>query len=243
MNPLNTNKPVVIGITGASGSIIGFQMVRELLQMGISVELIMTEKSFQVIFEELGYRVTGQSEEDKSRNLIDHLKLAPQKASLLQVFGNNRLDAPSSSGTHLTQGMVIIPCSMGTLGKVANGIGDNLVCRSADVTLKENRKLIIVPRETPLNQIHLKNMLTLSQAGALIVPPVLSFYLPDFNAPASNPMAGQINYIIGKCLDLLGLEHQLHPRWGEQAQPASESSFEPSSNASFSGDTSLPFSY
>ncbi len=234
----HSNHPVVVGITGASGSVIGFQMVRILLQMNRPVELIMTEKSLQVIFQELGYQVTGQSDEMKSRNLVEHLKLDSQKAELLRIFGNNRLDAPSSSGTHLTRGMAIIPCSMGTLGKIAGGIGDNLVCRSADVTLKENRKLVLVPRETPLNQIHLKNLLTLSQAGALIVPPVLSFYLPEFSTSTpQNPLAGQINYIIGKCLDLLEVEHQLHPRWGDPADVnVSEST---TSNTPM--DTSLPF--
>jgi 4-hydroxy-3-polyprenylbenzoate decarboxylase len=99
---------------------------------------------------------------------------------------------------------------MGTLGKIANGISDNLVTRSADVTIKEARKLIIVPRESPMSAIHLKNQLTLAQCGVVMIPPVLTFYLKEFHS-----LEGQINYTVGKVLDHLGLEHDLHPRWGD----------------------------
>ncbi len=204
------NLPVVVGITGASGSVIGFRFIRELLAMEIPVELVMTEKSLQVIFDELHIRISGANETEKVAHLISFMKLDASKVNLLRIFGNQQLDAPPSSGTHLTRGMVIIPCSMGTMGRIAAGIGDNLVARSADVTMKENRKLIIVPRESPFNQIHLRNMLTLSQSGALIVPPMLTFYLPDFES-----MNGQINYILGKVFDLLQIPHQLYTRWGD----------------------------
>ncbi len=201
------NKPIVVGITGASGSVLGFRLIEELLRLDQCVELVMTEKSYQVIFEETGLKIAGQS---KSSTVIRHLGLSDSYIEKLSVFENNRLDAPPSSGTHLTQGMVIIPCSMGTLGRVANGITDNLVARAADVTLKEHRKLVIVPRESPLNQIHLRNLLTLSQCGVVVIPPVLSFYLPDFGT-----MEGQINYTVGKVLDQFGFEHDLYTRWGQ----------------------------
>ncbi len=202
-------KPVVIGITGASGSVLGFRTIKELLLLNQPVELVMTEKSLQVILEETGLKISGQTE-DKRHNVIQYLNLPEDKAELLAIYGNNRLDAPPSSGTHLTQGMVIVPCSMGTLGRVASGITDNLVARAADVTMKEHRKLIIVPRESPLNPIHLKNLLTLSQCGVVIIPPMLSFYLPDFQS-----LEGQINYTVGKILDQLGFEHTLYERWGQ----------------------------
>ncbi len=201
-------KPVVVGITGASGSVLGFRLIEELIRLEQHVELVMTEKSYQVIFEETGLKIAGQ---DKALNVIRHLKMPDERVAQLQVFENNRLDAPPSSGTHLTQGMVVIPCSMGTLGRVANGITDNLVARAADVTLKEHRKLVIVPRESPLNQIHLRNLMTLSQCGAVIIPPMLSFYLPDFGT-----IRGQIDYTVGKVLDQLGFEHDLYTRWGQQ---------------------------
>ncbi|MEM0951899.1 MAG: UbiX family flavin prenyltransferase [Cyanobacteria bacterium P01_H01_bin.74] len=203
--PKLTTKPIVVGITGASGSILGFQLIQELLILDQPVSLIMTEKSYQVIFEETGLKLGGR---DKSRKVIQHIQLDDDKVDLLSVYENHRLDAPASSGTHLTGGMAVIPCSMGTLGRIANGITDTLVARAADVTLKEHRKLIVVPRESPLNQIHLKNLMTLSQCGAVILPPMLSFYLPDFGS-----IDGQINYTVGKVLDQLGFEHTLYTRW------------------------------
>ena len=200
--------PLVVAITGASGSVIGFRFVKIALEMGIPVELVMTEKSLQVIYEELEYKVSGATEEEKAQRLLQHLGL-PTDAPL-RFFGNHRLDAPPASGTHLTRGMVIVPCSMGTLGRIAAGIGDNLVARSADVCLKEGRPLVLVPRESPLNQIHLRNMLTLSKIGAHMVPPMLTFYLKDFSS-----VEGQINYVLGKIFDVLRIPHQLSPRWGE----------------------------
>lgn len=201
--------PMIVGITGASGSLIGFRCVKTLIQMGIPVELVMTEKSLQVIFDELQFKVTGSSEKEKAQHILDHLGIS-DAIEMLNVYGNQRLDAPPASGTHLTQGMIIIPCSMGTLGRLSAGIGDNLVARAADVTLKEGRPLVLVPRESPLNQIHLRNLMTMQQAGAHIVPPMLTFYLPDFE-----DMDGQIRYVIGKVLDVMKIPHSLFTRWGE----------------------------
>ena len=210
----STNKPVILGITGASGSILGFRLLKELLSLRQPVELVMTEKAIPVILEEMKLKIGGGSTEEKMSQILSGLGLSQEYAEFLKLYGNNRLDAPPSSGTHLTQGMVIMPCSMGTLGRIANGISDNLVSRAADVTLKEHRKLILIPRESPFNAIHLKNMLTLSQMGVVLIPPMLSFYLPDFYS-----LDGQINYTLGKVLDQLGLEHDLYTRWGQQENP------------------------
>jgi len=199
-----------VGMTGASGSILGFRLIEELLRLNQPVELVLTQKTLPVVFEELGLKLTGDDAE-RVASILSFLNLPEDKAALLSLYDNNHLGAPPASGTHLTQGMVIVPCSMGTLGKIANGIGDNLVCRAADVALKESRKLIIVPRETPLNQIHLRNMLTLSQCGVHLIPPMLSFYQRDFNS-----VEGQVNYTVGKILDHLGFEHTLYTRWGEK---------------------------
>jgi 4-hydroxy-3-polyprenylbenzoate decarboxylase len=199
-------KPVVVAITGASGSVLGFELIRVLLQIGKPVELVLTEKAYPVIFTETGLKVSG----NKALTLIQHLKMPESYATQLCVFENNRLDAPPSSGTHLTQGMVVIPCSMGTLGRIANGITDTLAARAADVTMKEGRKLILVPRESPFNGIHLRNMLSLSQMGVCILPPMLTFYLPDFG-----DIEGQIAYTIGKVLDQFGFDHNLYNRWGQ----------------------------
>ena len=206
---LNANaKPVVVGLTGASGTVLGLRLVEELLRLDQRVELVLTQKTLPVMFEELGLKLIG-SEEERVAAILGFLNLPDTKADLLALYDNNHLGAPPASGTHLTQGMVIMPCSMGTLGKIANGIADNLVCRAADVTLKEHRKLILIPRETPFNQIHLKNMLALSQCGVHLIPPMLSFYQRDFHS-----IDGQINYTVGKVLDHLGFEHDLYTRWG-----------------------------
>ncbi len=205
-----THRSVVVGITGASGSIIGFRLVEELLRLQVPVELVFSNKALPVIFEEMNLSLnTGDSSVNET--IVSFLKLPLDRAPLLKIWNNQNLGASPSSGTHLTQGMVVAPCSMGTLAKIANGTSDNLVCRAADVTLKESRKLILIPRETPLNAIHLKNMLTLSQLGVAMIPPMLSFYLPDFNS-----IDGQINYTVGKVLDQLGLNHDLYTRWGQQ---------------------------
>lgn len=207
---MSQDTPIVVGITGASGSLLGFRLVEELLKLNVPVELTMTEKSFQVIFEEINLKVAGH---DKSMTVIQHLGLPEEKADLLKIYNNNDLGAAPSSGTHMTRGMVVIPCSMGTLGRIANGITDTLVARAADVTIKEHRKLIIVPRESPFNQIHLKNLTTLSQCGAVIMPPMLTFYLPDFGT-----IEGQVNYTLGKILDQFGFGHDLYTRWGKQTE-------------------------
>ena len=128
----------------------------------------------------------------------------------LHILEKKNYFSPPASGSFRHDGMVIGPCSMGTAARIANGISDDLVTRSADVTIKEARKLIIVPRESPMSAIHLKNQLTLAQCGVVMIPPVLTFYLKAFHS-----LDGQIDYTIGKVLDHLGLEHDLHPRWGE----------------------------
>ena len=201
--------PVIVGITGASGSILGLTFVKALLNQHIPVELIWTEKSHQVVFEELGYKSGSGTREQKVLRLIEHLELDVSLAPLLSIYQNYELDAPASSGTHLTRGMVVIPCSMGTLGRISHGISDKLVSRAADVVMKEGRKLIVVPRESPLNQIHLKNMLQLSQMNVVILPPMLTFYLPSYQ----KSIEGQIGYTVGKTLDHLGITHNFYERW------------------------------
>ncbi|MFM7467952.1 MAG: UbiX family flavin prenyltransferase [Vampirovibrionales bacterium] len=205
--------PVVVAITGASGGILAFKLVYELLTSGYPVELILTEKGFQVTLEETGVKLGGGSSEDKATRLLHHLDLPLETyLPLLQVFGNHQLDASPASGTHLTAGMVIIPCSMGTLGRIAAGIGDNLTSRAADVTLKEGRKLILAVREAPLSAIHLENMLKLARLGVCVLPPMLTFYLPEY----ARSMEGQLSYTVGKVLDQLRIPHTLFTRWSTE---------------------------
>ena len=115
--------------------------------------------------------------------------------------------APVASGSYPTEGMVIIPCSMGTLGAVASGLSQNLIHRAADCTLKEGRKLILVPREMPLSAIHLENMLKLSRLGVKIVPPMPAFY------SGQQKISDLVDFVVGKVLDQMGVTHALYPRW------------------------------
>jgi polyprenyl P-hydroxybenzoate/phenylacrylic acid decarboxylase-like protein len=129
----------------------------------------------------------------------------------LRYYADDDLMAPICSGSHFTRGMIIVPCSMATLGSVANGISSSLIERTADVMLKESRELVLVPRETPLNRIHLKNMLALQEAGAKVVPAMPAFY----HKPQT--IEDMVDFVVGKVLDVLRVEHDLFERWsGEQ---------------------------
>lgn len=200
--------PIVLGLTGASGSILGLTLLKELLLLEVPVDLVLSEKSLLVMHQETGFQYTQAKPEDRLVALCEFLALPAEKAQLIQVESNKNIGAPSASGSHRTAGMVIAPCSMGTMAKIACGISDNLLTRSADVALKEGRPLILMPRETPLNAIHLENMLKLARLGVKMVPPMLSFYAPQFDT-----VAGQIHYSVGKILDLLGYPHTLYERW------------------------------
>lgn len=206
--------PTVVAITGASAVILGVRLVQELVQLNQPIELIVSGGALPVLWDEMSLQLGG-SELDAKDALIKHIQghqpaFDPDKANQLITWHSNKmLGAPPASGTHLTRGMVIIPCSMTTLGKLASGVSDNLVTRAADVCLKERRKLILVTRETPLNGIHLENMLKLHREGALILPPMLSFYDPAYHS-----LEGQLMYTVAKVLDHLDLrDHGLTPRW------------------------------
>ena len=130
--------------------------------------------------------------------------------SKLKIFANKNLFAPIASGSSAANKMVVVPCSMGTLSRIANGNSGNLVERSADVMLKQKRQLVLVPRETPLNSIHLGNMLKLSQNQVVILPPVPGFY----QEPKS--IEDLVDFVVGKILDSLEIEHKLCSRWNEK---------------------------
>lgn len=184
-------KKLIIGITGTTGVIYGVKMVEYLHDYHKDVE------TFLVI-------------SDVAKKLLSIETSTTSEALSKKAtwsFEPQDMAAPIASGSFITDGMIIIPCSMKTLAAIATGYADNLIARAADVILKERRKLILVPRETPLSTIHLRNMLTLSKAGAVILPPVPAFYYEP------KTIDELINYTIGKVLDVLGVEHKLFERW------------------------------
>jgi 4-hydroxy-3-polyprenylbenzoate decarboxylase len=191
-------KPYIVAITGASGVVYGKRLVECLVEQEIPVYLIISEPAKQIIADELGIKVEG--------NKITSL-FGKNAKKYLAVFDNNDLSAPIASGSCRIAGMIVIPCSMATLSAIATGNSRSLIERAADVTLKEHRRLILVPREMPLNAIHLKNMLELSRIGVDIVPPMPGFY----HHPKS--IEDMVDFVVGKVLDLLDIEHNLYKRW------------------------------
>jgi len=190
----------IVGVTGASGMIYTKILLEELLKKG-SVHLIITKSGIKVLKEELNISLRDVYEKDKK--IINRLF-----GSKVFYYDVEDITAPISSGTYKVDGMVIVPCSMATVSAIANGSSKNLLERAADVTLKEKRKLIIVPRETPLNVIHLRNLLTLSEAGVSVVPAMPAFYFKP------NSLEDLIKPFVGRILDQLGIEHNLYTPWG-----------------------------
>lgn len=200
---INNEKILTVGITGASGAIYGIRLVQELLKSGFKVHLIVTEAGWQVFKEELLLETS-----DRERLLNE---LFPQAVGKLHYHTLRDFTAPIASGSYRNEGMVIIPCSMGTLSGIANGASGNLLERTADVMLKEGRNLILVPRETPFNQIHLENMLKVSKVGGKVIPAMPGFYqLPK-------TIDDLVNFVVGKVLDNIGVDHQLFTRWGDES--------------------------
>lgn len=197
-------KKIVVGITGASGSIYGLRLVEELLRAEKQVTLLLTNAGRQVLAYETGLQLTEQVQQ-----CAQQLREYFQADNRLQHYALNDFFAPIASGSNAPEAVVICPCSMGTAGRIAAGLSDNLLERVADVVLKEHKKLLLVPRETPFNQIHLENLLRLSQAGAQILPAMPGFY----QQPQS--VADLVNFVVGKVLDNLGVEHHLFQRWGD----------------------------
>jgi len=197
-----------VGITGGSGAPYALRLLRVLLDKGHDVHLVISPAGETILQVESGIRV-GKTLREKAATIATAIE-TPHEARL-RVFDPMNLAAPISSGSFACEGMVIVPCSTGTLGRIANGISSNLIERAADVCLKERRRLVVVPRETPLNEIHLRNMLALRQAGADILPAMPAFY----HKPRH--ISDLIDMIVGRVLDRLGVENELFQRWGGDA--------------------------
>ncbi|AFV11750.1 putative aromatic acid decarboxylase [Thermacetogenium phaeum DSM 12270] len=190
--------PWVIAITGASGAIYAFKTIRALLAAGEKVCLIISEPGARVLREELGWSLKGGVEEFALE--IKEKLGCPEEDDSLLCFDCNDIGCCLASGSFLTKGMLIVPCSMATLAGIAAGTSRNLIERAADVTIKERRPLVLVPRETPLNSIHLKNMLALAEIGVHIVPPMPAFYF----GPRS--IDDLVDYFVSRVLNLVGVK-------------------------------------
>ncbi|MCD6527277.1 MAG: UbiX family flavin prenyltransferase [Desulfuromonas sp.] len=202
---MSSCKHVAVALTGASGAVYGTVLIQQLLNAGHRVSLLVSAAARQVLAVEHGLEWSSDIElfQQQARSYFS------DDQQRLRCYGEQDFTAPVASGSAAADAMVIVPSSMGTVARVATGISGNLIERVADVMLKERRPLIIVPRETPFNSIHLQNLLTLSQTGAIILPAMPAFY--------SQPQSVEelINFVVGKIFDSLGLPHTLFPRWGE----------------------------
>lgn len=195
-------KPVIVALTGASGVCYGFRTVEALTALNFPVHLIVSESARLVISEETSYGSKSFTRTEDFKEIFSEDTLR-----LLTVHNPKDFTASIASGSFPTAGMIITPCSMGTLGAVANGLSQNLIHRAADCTIKEGRRLVMVPRETPLSAIHLENMLKLARLGVRMVPAMPGFY------SGQNDVQGMIDFVVGKTLDQMDIAHALYPRW------------------------------
>jgi len=186
------NNEIIIGISGASGVQYGIRLLEALRNMGgFNTHLIISEPAKQLI----------QIETERSVRDVESLGD--------NTYSDDDFTAPVASGSHRSKGMIIAPCSMKTLASIAAGMSDTLISRAADVCLKEKRPLILMVRETPLNLIHIENMRRAAEAGAIILPASPAFY------PRPGSVDDMIDFMAGRALDLLGVEHNLYKRWKE----------------------------
>ena len=184
--------PLVVGMTGATGAIYGIRLLEVLAKTDVETHLVMSEWA--------------------RRTIIVETDAKPAEVEALADYVHDDADeaSPLASGSTLTAGMIIAPCSMKSLAAVANGISEGLIHRAADVTIKENRRLLLLVRESPLSVIHLENMLKVARAGAVIVPPVPAFYARP------RTLDEMVDHTVGRLLDQFGVEHDLVRRWGEK---------------------------
>jgi flavin prenyltransferase len=200
---MNSAPPIVVGITGASGAPYAVRLLQQLTSAHRPVSLIVSKFGMRLLETEVGI------------GSIDALRIAVGKDawdSCIETYSNDDRGAAPASGSALTSGMIVCPCSMGTLSAISVGASRSLIERAADVTLKERRKLILVPRETPLSAIHLGNMLRLTRVGAVVMPAAPGFY----HKPKQ--VSDLVDFVVARMLDQLGVDQDLVERWAGETQ-------------------------
>lgn len=236
-NPTTSNQ-IVLAITGASGSVYAVRLAQVMLQTGLHLHVVISTAARHVLRRELGCDAPGDSDSGQTwRNYFETtLETGPaaewnlkplqgaesseyrqfmrggEAAGSVRVWSSQDFSAGIASGSFRTRGMVICPCSMGTLSSIACGASMNLIQRAADVHLKERRPLIVVPRETPLGLIALENMVRLTQAGAIVMPAMPGYY----HQPQS--VGDLVDFVVGRICDHLHIEHSLTQRWGDTSE-------------------------
>lgn len=199
-------KTICLALTGASGMPYGLRLLDCLLAAGCKVQLLYSQAAQVVAKQEMDVDLPSRPADARAALLARFPSADPEN---LAVYGREEWFAPVASGSNPPDAMIVCPCSMGTLAAIAQGLADNLIERAADVVLKEGRKLVLVPRETPFSAIHLENMLRLSRTGAVILPPSPGFY--------QHPQSVQdiVDFVVARVLDQVAIPHTLMQRWGE----------------------------
>ncbi len=199
------SKTICLAFTGASGMPYGIRLLECLLDAGCRVQLLYSQVAQIVARQEMALELPARAAETQAFFRERYAALP----GTLEVYGREEWFAPVASGSNPPDAMIVCPCTMGTLASIAQGLASNLIERAADVVLKEGRKLVLVPRETPFSAIHLENMLRLSRAGAVILPPSPGFY----HHPKS--VEELVDFVVARILDQVAVPHVLMQRWGE----------------------------
>ncbi|RLA15260.1 MAG: aromatic acid decarboxylase [Gammaproteobacteria bacterium] len=197
-------KTLTIAMTGASGAPYTLRLLEICLQTDIHIQFICSQPGQIVLGMESDLKLTG-SPQKIQQQLTARFDTDPSRIS---VFAKDQWTSPAASGSSVADAMVVCPCTMGTLAAIAAGTSENLIHRAADVIIKERKKLILVPRETPFSSIHLENMLKLSNLGVVILPPNPGFY------QGVNEVSDIVDFVVARILDQLGIENEISPRWG-----------------------------
>jgi len=209
-NPKEPADRVALAWTGASGAAYGLRLLEQLLTAGLQVELVVSKAAQVVLAQEADLELPAQPEAMRQA-LVEHLG---RGADSLRVYGREQWTAPIASGSNAPRAMVVCPCTSGTVAAIAHGTSDNLIERAADVTLKERRQLVLVPRETPLSVIHLENLTRLARMGVTVLPANPGFY----HRPER--VEDLVDFVVARVLDHLGVAHSLVPRWAADEEPS-----------------------